>query len=346
MKKILFLFLIFSFIRVNAQNPLYVPANNFTVGFYNTENLFDTINDSSNKGDDDFLPDGKNKWSKDRYERKLADIAKIIASLNVNELPEIIGFAELENRKVLEDLIQQKTIQSGNYAIAHKESPDRRGIDCGLIYRKDEFTDITIKTFAVLMPSDTSFRTRDILYVKGTASKTEPLHIFVNHWSSRGEGEEKTKERRTAGANVLRSKVDSILKTDKNAKIVMIGDFNDEPMNESINKTLNATNNLKTKNNSELYNLMFDKAINGYGTHVFDGKWNMLDNMIVSQALLHAEKGFVVSTDGGQIYKEKWILYDNTKIGMLVPNRTYGGGGRYLGGISDHLPVYTILKKN
>ncbi len=326
-----------------SQNQYYNNENNFTIAFYNVENLFDTINDP-NKIDEQFLPESDHKWNSERYNKKLNDLGRVISSININELPEIVGLCEIENKTVLTDLVNNKFLLKGNYAIAHEESPDKRGIDVALLYNKNEFHYLNHKTYQIHYDFEPEITTRDILYVSGKLNNGEKLHVFVNHWSSRRGGQEKSEPKRLYAAKVLRLKVDSILKTDKEAKIVIVGDFNDESTNKSLHKVLNATNNQRTTDYLELYNLMFDKSVNGLGTYNFRGNWNMLDNIIVSQNLLKNNKGYMISTDGGQIFKKRWMMYDNVKTGQMTPARTYGGPN-YYGGISDHFPVYLILKK-
>jgi len=346
MKKIIFLFSIIALsLACFGQNTNYSKDNTFTIGFYNVENLYDTINDPNNPFDEEFTPEGKSNWNTEKYNKKIKDLAKVISSLNKNELPEIVGFAELENAVGLNDLVRSELIKSGNYKIVHFDCKDTRGIDVGLIYRADEFKVLKTNTYQIRLASDTAFRTRDILHVEGQTTDKEVLHVFVNHWSSRRAGEKESQDKRFACATTLKSKVDSVLKKNKAAKIVIIGDFNDEPTNESIYNVLGAKNNLRNTKPDELFNLMYDKCVNGLGTLSFDSKWNMLDNIIVSGELLRSKSGWQVSSDGGQIFKDRWMLYDNAKAGELLPNRTYGGN-KYFGGISDHFPVFVMLKKN
>jgi len=326
-----------------SQNSNYKKDNNFTIAFYNVENLFDTIH-NPNKKDEQFLPKSEKKWATKKYWQKINNIGKVISSINVNELPEIVGLCEVENKLVLKDLINSKALKEANYQIILEESDDVRGIDVALLYKKEDFTYINHKIYKIKFKLEPETTTRDILYVKGKFKDDEILHVFVNHWSSRRGGQKETEHKRIAAAKVLKKQVDIILKKDKNAKIVIMGDFNDKPTNKSINKILNATNNQRTKDYLELYNLLYDKHINNIGSYNYKGSWNMIDNLIVSQTLLKSKKGYVVSQDGGQIFKKRWMMYDNKKTGQLVPSRSYGGT-KYYGGYSDHFPVYFMLKK-
>ena len=326
-----------------AQNNNYNKENSFTIAFYNVENLFDTINNPK-KIDEQFLPHSDKKWNTNKYNKKINDLGKVLSSININELPELIGLCEIENKTVLSDLIKSKFLVKGNYAFVHEESPDVRGIDVALLYNKEEFKYLNHKAYNIYYNFEPETTTRDILYVYGELKNKEKLHIFVNHWSSRRGGAKESEPKRLHTAKILRMAVDSVLKTNKKAKIVILGDFNDMPTNSSLHKVLNATNNQRADNSQELYNLMFDKSVNGLGTYNYRGNWNMLDNVIISQSLLKNKKGYVISTDGAQIFKKSWMIYDNTKTGQMTPSKTYGGP-KYYGGISDHFPVYLILKK-
>jgi len=326
-----------------AQKSFYQKDKFLTIVSYNVENLFDTIDDQ-NKLDNEFLPDSAGNWNTGKYFKKISDLAHVISAINTNELPELVGLVEIENDRVLKDLINSNFLKAGNYSIAHFESPDERGIDVALLYRGDEFKFISAHKIPINFDFEPETKTRDILYVKGQIGPKDILHVFVNHWSSRRDGEDVSEPKRIYAAKLLRKSVDSIFKTDMNAKIVIMGDFNDEPTNKSLVENLLATNNQNPKNKFELYNLMFDKKLLGLGTYNYKGNWNMLDNLIVSGSLLHSEGKYEVSRDGGQIFQQRWMMYDNVKTGDMTPNRTYAGP-RYLGGISDHLPVYLVLKR-
>ena len=340
---IIILILIFSFtiLRYKIQSH----ENQLVIVFYNVENLFDTIDDPYNYGDNEFTATAKKKWNLERYEKKSSDLAKVIASINNNELPDIIGLCEVENRKVVEDLIEQNSLSAEDYGIVHEESPDYRGIDVALIYKKSEFNYLTHNAIKVNLPEDKKYQTRDILYVKGLISEKDTLHIFVNHWKSRYGGINETEYKRINAAKILRAKIDSIIDIDNNANIICLGDFNDEPQNKSLNTTLIATNNKTPANKYELFNTLYEKDLNNEGTYSYNYKWFMLDNIIISQNLISNETGFHISDESGQIYKEDWILHYNSKANMYVPNKTYGGK-TYYGGYSDHLPVYLILENN
>jgi predicted extracellular nuclease len=339
------LILLFLFSAIaSGQKATFKPKKSFTVVFYNVENLFDTINDPLTQ-DDEFTPDSEKNWNTERYRKKLEDISKVLSSINNKELPEIIGLCEIENRKVLQDLIKTGKLKKEEYGIVHEESPDIRGIDVALLYRKDEFDYISHKRIPVIFRFDSTLKTRDILYVKGKTTGSDIFHIFVNHWSSRTESQQQTERKRIFSAVTLRKSVDSIFNFEPEAKIIIIGDFNDEPTNMSLFSILNATNKQKNAGPRDLYNLMYDKHnFENSGTYSYKGNWNMLDNLIVSKSLITDKKNYHIDYNGGKIYRESWIMYDNPKIGELTPNKTYAGN-IYFGGVSDHLPVYMVLQK-
>ncbi len=308
-----------------------------TVAFYNVENLFDIKNDPITK-DEDFTPEGKKKWTNERYEKKLNDIAKVISSITESELPVLVGFAEVENKLVLEDLVKIKSLKAGNYKVVHEDSPDIRGIDVGLIYKTDNFKYLSHKKIPI--PLNTKYKVRDILYTKGILNDSDTLHIFVNHWKSRSGGVEKTEPQRIKSAQVLRKFIDSILQINKNANIIIMGDLNDEPTNKSVFEILKANN---SSDPNTLFNSMLQLSKDGFGSHSYKGEWSVLDHMIISNNLVN-EKGLDVDENTGHIFSADWITF-NYKNGNKSPNRTYGGPN-YYGGYSDHYPVYIILEKH
>ena len=304
----------------------------YTVVSYNVENLFDTVDDPKIP-DEEFLPASEKKWDNDKYQKKLADIAQVISEVNLKELPEVVGLVEVENQTVLEDLIKAGKLNGQDYAIIHEESPDYRGIDVALIYRKDAFKEIRHEVLPVIFPDDPEFKTRDILHVTGKM-RNKTVHLFVNHWPSRIGGDEKTEPKRVLAASVLKNKVDQILAIDPKARIIIMGDMNDEPANKSLQETLGAK---MPGSSSPLVNLMMPDDIAGKGTYFYSGNWNMLDNLVVSEAILKG-KGMQVEGKKGYIFSNDWMIYTN-KNGDKTPNRSYVGN-KYVGGVSDHFPVY------
>ncbi len=334
---VIILFVMFLGVAAEAKDP---PR--LTVMFYNTENLFDTVDDPAT-ADDEFTPAGRKEWTQERYEKKLEDLAKVITDLLPKGLPDLIGLCEVENRTVLEELARTGRLKKIGYGIVHEESPDRRGIDVALLYNPDRFRYLSHRSMPIRFPRDTT-RVRDILYIKGRAGG-EMLHIFVNHWKSRSGGTRATEQKRIFSAVVLRRAVDSILNFEPQARIIIMGDFNDEPTNMSIMQILMAADKRKNTGRRDLYNLMYDMHnLHDTGTYSYKGSWLMLDQIIVSYPLLQDKNGWHTGYDGGHIFSEEWMLYDNPKAGRPVPNRTYAGPA-YTGGISDHLPVYCSFEK-
>lgn len=304
---------------------------------YNVENLFDTIDD---KGviDEEFLPDGKLKWNSERYLVKLDHLAEAI-TMNLQENPIVIGLVEIENKGVLMDLKKTGRLAKTNYDIAHKDSPDARGIDCGLLYDKSAFKLLKMENLKVAIDSIPDFKTRDILYVKGQLEGGKIIHLFVNHWPSR-RGGESSEIRRIQAAKVARAKVDQILKADPKANIVLMGDFNDYPDNVSVTDILKAK--AITDTNADLIDLFEDDHKAGKGTHNYKGEWGVLDHFIISKALYNGASGIALSPNDGKIVYEEKLLFTQ-KDGSKKPSTTYGGPN-YYGGYSDHLPIQLILK--
>ncbi len=313
---------------------------NLTVVFYNVENLFD-LKDEPNKQDEEFTPDGTKKWDQHRYQKKLEDLSKVLSSINEEELPEIIGLCEVENKQVVEDLVKTGALSVGNYEVVHFESPDFRGIDNALAYRPDEFKILDSVPINVTFQNEPDYVTRDILYVKGQTLNKEVFHIFVNHWSSRIGGTEKSEPNRIYVASLVKNKVDSIYSAEKNPNIIIMGDMNDEPINNSLFNTIGAKD-ITEEPNARLINLMFDVDKQDLGSYNYRGNWNMLDNIVVSQNLLD-DKGFGCFEKQGFVFQQQWMEFKNQE-GEISPNRTYGGPN-YYGGVSDHFPVYIKLKR-
>lgn len=318
-----------------------VKDNSLMFAFYNVENLFDT-EDDPNTDDNDFLPESEKEWTPERYNKKLNDLSKVLAALREGQLPAFIGMAEIENKTVLQDLAATEALEPGNYDVIHEDSPDARGIDVALLYSKDAFTYLSHSSLPIEYPFAPDSKGRNTLYVKGLAVSGDTLHIFVNHWKSRRGGTAETEPKRVYSAEIVRNAVDSLLALNPNAKIIIAGDLNDTPTDKSVFETLRAANTKENAQPGDLYNLMYDRAMAGEGTHNYRGEWSVLDHLIVSQALLNSGSGLSTTFEGGQIYREDWILYENPNNGNKSPNRTYGGPN-YYGGYSDHLPVFVVF---
>jgi len=320
---------------------LYSQKNvkSFLVVSYNVENLFDT-NNSPVVDDDEFTPSGTLAWTYDRYTKKLNDLGRVILSIPGRELPALMGLSEIENRGVLEDLIKVRGIRKGEYEIVHEDGQDPRGIDCALLYRPDLFKYKSHEYVPIADPVDPDYLYRGILHVHGKGPDGSSLHIFVNHWKSRSGGERETQRQRMFSAITLRKQMDMLMARESDFKVIIMGDFNDEPTNRSLTNGLSALNKRRNIQMGDYYNLFYDlHNIKGEGTYNYQGNWNMLDQMIISYNLLNQEKGLSTGYDRGIILKEEWMLYVSETYGESLPSATYGGP-EYYGGPSDHLPIY------
>ena len=316
-----------------------------TIAFYNTENLFDTKNDDFTF-DDDRTPKGKDAWTEEKYHKKLDNIGKVISEIGIElsgHSPEVIGLCEIENYSVLEDLLNTKKLVNKDYKIIHFDSPDRRGIDNALLYNPNVFTPANSKATPVFIQNREGKRiyTRDILVTTGNI-QNEKFAFLVNHWPSRSGGEKASRNYRKSAALVNRKICDSLWAIDPSFKIINMGDFNDDPKNK------NVKNQLKTSakpNQFEFYNPMLKLYKNGIGSLAYRDNWNLFDQILVSGAMTTKNYEFFQYYKAG-VFKKDYLI---TPKGQYkgYPFRSYGYNG-YLGGYSDHFPVflYLIKKKN
>lgn len=308
----------------------------FSVGFYNVENLFDTIDDPEII-DEEYLPSSEKKWNSEKYRQKLKNLSKVISSESKKQLPLIVGLCEIENQTVIKDLINQPSLKKGEYEYIHYDSPDQRGIDVGLIYQKKYARVNSSKKISVALPEGKP--TRDILMVELTLYNYEKLYVFVNHWPSRRGGEEESEINRITAANTLKKEIDSILEKNSLANILVMGDFNDTPINNSILNYLEADTIVSEK---RLFNVSYSLAKNKIGTHNYQGEWSMLDQIIISKNMLSTNSKLRLKENQIHILNYDWMMYEHPKYKDLRPNRTYSGN-TYHAGYSDHLPVFIRL---
>ncbi|UCH65953.1 MAG: hypothetical protein JSW63_02120 [Ignavibacterium sp.] len=309
------------------------------VAFWNLENLFDTRDDTE-KNDAQFLPDGDKEWTEERLDIKMYNLARVIRSMNNYYGADILGVCEVEHQSVLAELTT-KFLADINYKIAYLESPDDRGIDNGLIYNADKFYLLSIRGDTVNLAENEL--TRLILKVKLQTRWNDTLSVYVNHWPSRRDGREKTEPKRISAANTVRKSVDEEFSTNPNAKIIVIGDFNDEPSNISMINSLKALAlscdslvGISTVAGSELYNISYSAYNDSIGTYLYRGDWNMLDQIILSSDLITSSSLNYIC-NSFEVYKPHYIVTRSGRYkGAAYP--TYGGR-RYLGGYSDHFPV-------
>src|SRR5690554_176915 len=315
------------------------------VAFYNLENLFDTIN-TPDVRDGEFTPEGSKNWNSEKYWEKINNMAHVISQLGSAEGflgPQVIGLCEMENRAVLVDLVNNSNIKENNYQIVHYDSPDDRGIDVALLYQSNFFRVTSTRSVPLLIKGDDGNRlyTRDHLVVSGLFDG-EPMHFIVNHWPSRYGGEERSRGNRIAAARMTRSLVDSIVATDAEAKVIVMGDLNDDPTNESVRLYLKARHDKNRLKPGQLFNATEIPFKQGKGTLAYRGKWNMFDQMILTPSLVDKnDKGYQFHSV--HVYTHPKIVQQTGNY-KGYPHRTYVGNN-YMGGYSDHFPVYILLLK-
>jgi predicted extracellular nuclease len=320
--------------KAQSEDTLYVA-------FWNLQNLFDVIDDPE-KNDESFLPDGDMEWTADRLDKKMYNLARIIRCMNDENGPDLLGVCEVENKAVLDSLVN-KFLSDLNYKTAYLESPDNRGIDNGLIYKATKFKILNVQADTVHLFDN--WPTRLIFGTNLLTNKNEKITVFVNHWPSRRGGQDESEPNRIVAAKTLRSTVDRIYSTDADAKIFIIGDFNDEPTNASVLNHLKAApifcDSLNTvpliqDKTSDLFNLSYSAYNDGLGSYKYKDDWNMLDQIIISKSLI-TDENFNYICNSFKIFKPNLLVTQSGKY-KDTPFPTYGGR-RYLGGYSDHFPV-------
>lgn len=358
MKKItsLIFILILSGILAFGQDG---KSKNYVVGFYNLENLFDTYDDPA-KNDEEFLPDGKNKWTEAKYQKKLHNMAAVIRSMaeTNGRFHSVLGVSEIENRLVLEDLVSQPEIAGANYQIVHYDSPDVRGVDVGLIYRPDHFTLIDSESipfdfdsddieFALAEEDRDAFKTRDILMAHGLLDGEE-FAFYVAHLPSRIGG--KGWDLRSRGAEIIYSHAEEMAEKYPGIKIVVMGDMNDNPTDVSMTEFMHGKENPEDVGEGDFFSPFMSMLKAGYGSLAYQGVWNIYDIILVNETLLNApDGGFRLRPVGkkgfyGVVYKKPFMI---TQRGQYkgTPFRTFSNGA-FIGGYSDHLPTYIVLEKS
>ncbi len=325
-----------------AQKP-------YTVVFYNLENLFDTINDPDTH-DEEFLPDGVKKWNTVKYNKKLANMERVLFDLAAQNqtFPTVIGVSEIENRSVLEDLAAQPNLSKGNYRIVHFDSPDARGVDCAFFYRPDQFKLEGAKAHKFDMPSLPNLRTRDLTTMWGTI-EGEPFFFLVSHWPSRLGGKEASAPKRIAAAQQCRRIADSVLKVNPATKIVIMGDFNDDVTDESVTEHLGAKGKMKDLQTGDMYSPFIDMLRAGHGTLAYQDAWNLFDIMVISENLATGSTGelkLLRAEDSkfyGNIFHRGYMIQKEGQY-KGYPLRTFVTNN-FQNGYSDHFPVFIQFGK-
>lgn len=343
-------YILFAFLILLSLSALvYCTQDNddyLFIAFWNVENLFDTI-DEREKNDDDFLPKGIYEWDQERLEQKMFNLARVIRSMNNNKAPDILGVCEVEHTYLL-DSMANSFLSDFNYKSVGIESPDNRGIDNALMYKSDKFKLLSVIGDTVKLSA--GFPTRLILYVSLLSNFNDTLHIFVNHFPSRRGGQEESEIHRIETAKTLRDGIDRVFSSNHSAKIIVMGDFNDEPTNTSILNTLKAkpfkcelltADNFIEDDNSDLFNASYEQYEAGVGTFLYREKWDMLDQIIISKELLTGNS-LRYECSSFEVYKPYFMV---TQSGRFAGSPFPGyGGRRYLGGYSDHFAVTAKFK--
>lgn len=346
MKKHLSLIFFFLLLGATAAQAQEKKFKLYGIGFYNLENLFDTCHDEG-KNDYEYLPNGRNKWNGLKYSHKLRNMARVLHDMGTDKLPGgcvAIGVSEVENAKCLTDLCAQEDMKKRNFTFAHIEGPDKRGVDCALLYNPRYFQvrDVKLVPYIYEKAEDKDRATRGFLTVSGTLDN-EHVTIIVNHLPSRFAGS----YYRELGGRQLAQVKDSLMKDDPQVKILIMGDMNDDPQDKSMSEALGACRNLKDVKAGGLWNPWWDVLRSGTGTLQYDGKWNLFDQIILSKSLVDPKGKEDFSTlklHSYQIFRREYLFQNEGKYkGNTL--RTHAGGV-WLDGFSDHLPTLVYLRKN
>ena len=335
-------------------------GKSYVIGFYNLENLFDTYHDEG-KNDYEYLPDGANEWSEAKYAKKLQNMARVIAAMKEDNgaWHAVLGVSEVENRHVLEDLVNEPAIADANYQIVHYDSPDRRGVDCALFYKPEIFKYITSEAIPFTFDDKTrldwsawseeekaDFRTRDILMVRGTIDG-EMFAFFVCHLPSRLGG--KGADLRPRGAEIAYNRAMELQKEFPGIKIVVMGDMNDNPTDVSMTDFLRGKEELSETTDEDFFDPFLSMIKAGYSSLYYRGEGNIFDIVMVNNALAHAPKGtfqiqpIVKNKYYGRVFSKPFMTNQSGQY-KGTPFRTFSNGA-FVGGFSDHYPTYIVIKK-
>ncbi len=325
--------------QTEKSKAYYIAA----IGFWNVENFYDTLNDQW-KNDEDFTPVGMYAWNGERYRTKLQNLSYAIAQMG-KELTEdglaLLGLCEVENRMVVEDLVNTPLLQSRQYKFVHIEGPDARGVDPSFIYNPKYFKVTRSRTYPLTLITDSAHKTRDILVVSGLFLG-EPLCVLVNHWPSRRGGELNSRANRNKAGELVRHIADSIAHADSTAKVIIMGDLNDDPINESVKLKIGTVGKTELATKELYYNPMEKLYKQGIGSLAWQDSWNLFDQIILNHRLI---QGNYRSWQyyGVRVFNTAFLSSDLPSE-KGYPLRTFAGA-KYLGGYSDHFPVYIFIAK-
>ena len=316
----------------------------FGVAFYNLENLFDTINNNG-KYDLEFSPQGAHGWDGRKYWSKIKNMSYAISQLKTDKTPEgpaVIGVSEIENITVLQDLVAAEAVKDWNLQIMHHDSPDRRGVDVGLLYNPKFFKPIRMTNHRLVIPDMPHFLTRDQMCVVGLLGGCRTA-VIVNHWPSRRGGEKESSPLREAAAALTRQICDSLYQVDPNMGIIVMGDLNDDPSNKSVSEVLGAVKKEKDCKEGGFYNPFWKKLDDGIGSYIYRGGWDLFDQIIVNYNLVKGNNGLTYKN--AKVWNDLPFLLQQTGQYKGYPLRTFGSGA-WTNGYSDHLPTEIFLVKD
>ncbi|WP_245872007.1 endonuclease/exonuclease/phosphatase family protein [Dysgonomonas massiliensis] len=330
------LFIVMCTAYLSAQNP-------FRIVFYNVENLFDT-KDNPETDDDDWLPKGNQRWSNYRYWQKLKGLSAAIDSIGENYPPALIGLCEVENDSVLFDLCKRSPLKKHKYRYIITKSKDDRGMNVALLYQRDEMKLLTVKEYTPNFSDAPDKHTRNVLHVTGLVISGDTLDIFICHFPSRVDGIKRTRPFRQQAARLLRQQVDKVMARRVKANVIIMGDFNDFPNDDSMLKILAARSMSESLKYKNLYNMFLDRIKESdTGSYKYRGKWQFMDQFVVNGNLLNSVNTVSVTNNTAKVFSGDFLLENDEKYGGKKPFRTYVWR-KYLGGLSDHLPIYLDLR--
>ncbi len=329
--------ILFVYCLLFAASPGGFAQGKIAVAFYNCENLFDIVDDPA-KNDEEFTPGGKYHYTEKIYRQKLHNIAAVLQAMNNARGPAIIGLAEVENSIVLNDLTHQSEIADHKYQYVLHDGPDPRGINVALVYDPALFRVLKSEPVHIdISATGGKSVTREVLHVHGILAG-DTVDVFVNHWPSRRGGEDESGPKREIAANVNKKAADGLLKKNRNARIIIMGDFNDNPDDKSIATILSAKADVRNVTATQLYNPFANIYRSGTGTEVFKHQWNLFDQVIISGTLLNIGR---LHYESAEVYKPAFIQ-DTYKGHVGEPKRSFVGT-KWINGYSDHFPVVVYL---
>ena len=358
MKKHLFTILALVLVLLPLNMDAQQKNRSHVIGFYNLENLFDTYHDDG-KNDYEYLPDGANQWTPEKYAKKLRNMARVIQAMKKDNgvWHTVLGVSEIENRHVLEDLVSEPAIAAANYQIVHYDGPDRRGVDCGLLYDPTKMTLVESESipftfapssikFDMTQEEKDNFRTRDILMVHGIIDG-EHFAFYVCHLPSRLGG--KGADNRARGGEIVYDHAMKMMQKYPGINIVIMGDMNDNPFDPSMAKYMHGRKDIDKVTDEDFFSPFWSMLDAGFSSLYYRGEGNIYDCILVNNALAHAPKGtfqiqkITKKKFYGRVFSKHFMTNQSGQY-KGTPFRTFSNGA-FVGGYSDHYPTYIIIKK-